>query len=531
MKKLVSLFLAALLLITGTAALAETPGFHAEGMPIVDEPISLKVLTMRWSDMGDSFADNAFLVNLEQETNVHIDWQIVSSNDWFDQKAIILAGGESVLPDVVVGNQTFNNQDYMRNTEYFVPLEDLIEQYMPNLTKAFEEMPALKARCTYPDGHIWSLPARMPKRPAVNQLPVINMKWLDNLGLEVPNTLDELEAVLIAFKEQDANGNGDPNDEIPITAIWKSGDPTAAGQGIDFWVPFGINENLGYMINEDGSASFVFATEQYKAGLKWLHKLYEEGVIDQEVFTQDQPIRDAKCDDPEVSRVGFVYAWSPEALFKRWAKEYAAITPLIGPDGRRYANGDKNGVGAISGDQLAITTVCKYPEVVLRWADQFYTGEASIQNFWGALGEVTCDNGDGTYSLNSPPDGVSSDAWYWDRSLRDFGPKYSSLEFDSKIILDPNEGDGFKVALDGDNAQYVLDRYPDVMFTAEELDELVFLKTDIFSLVNTKRAKWITEGGIDKEWDDYVSKLYELGLEDMDQFYQNAYAKYLESLK
>ena len=37
----------------------------------------------------------------------------------------------------------------------------------------------------------------------------INQTWLDNLGLEVPTNMDELEEVLIAFKEGDPNGNGD----------------------------------------------------------------------------------------------------------------------------------------------------------------------------------------------------------------------------------------------------------------------------------------------------------------------------------
>ena len=235
MKKLVSLLLAVAMLLACASALAEIPeGFHAEGMPIVDEPITISVLTMRWGSMGDSFKTNPFLVNLEKESNVKVNWQIVSSNDWADnQKPVMLAGGESALPEVVLGFQTFSESDIINNVEYFLPLEDLIEQYMPNLTKAFEEMPALKAISTSADGHIYSLPSRMPKRPVACNVPVINVKWLENLGLEVPTTIDELENVLRAFKEQDANGNGDPNDEIPFTGI---------GLGMDFLTPFGMTD-------------------------------------------------------------------------------------------------------------------------------------------------------------------------------------------------------------------------------------------------------------------------------------------------
>ena len=67
MKKLVSLLLAAAMLLACASALAEIPeGFHAEGMPIVDEPITINVLTMRWGSMGDSFKTNPFLVNPER---------------------------------------------------------------------------------------------------------------------------------------------------------------------------------------------------------------------------------------------------------------------------------------------------------------------------------------------------------------------------------------------------------------------------------------------------------------------------------
>lgn len=522
MKKITSLFLSLLLILSCSAALAEAPGFHAEGLPIVDEPVSFSVLTMRWGDMGDSFTTNPFLVNLEKEANVKVEWRVVSSNDWGDQKPILLAGGESVLPDAVLGFQTFSESDIISNVEYFLPLEDLIDQYMPNLKKAFEEMPALKAISTSADGHIYSLPSRMPKRPVACNVPVINMQWLKNLNLEVPTTIDELEQVLTAFKEQDANGNGDPNDEIPFTGI---------GLGMDFLTPFGMTDmyGIGYLVSEDGTVQYAYTSEAYKEGIKWAHKLYQAGLIDQETFTQDQTIRDAKCDDPEISRVGFGYAWSYDAIFRRWMSEYAVIEPLAGPDGVKYQQGDVNGLYSVKSNQLSITTACQYPEVVLRWADQFYTGEASIQNFWGGLGEVITANADGTYTLNNPPEGISADSWYWDRSLRDFGPKYSSLEFDTKIILDPTQGDGLKVAMDENTAQYVGPCFPELKYTAEEYNEISFLQADINSYVNTMRAKWVTEGGIDEEWDAYVAQLQAMGLEDMNAIYFSAYARYQEA--
>ena len=62
---------------------------------------------------------------------------------------------------------------------------------------------------TNPDGHIYSLPKKLPMRPIVGNQLFINKKWLDNLGLKMPETYDDLVTVLQAFKDKDANGNGD----------------------------------------------------------------------------------------------------------------------------------------------------------------------------------------------------------------------------------------------------------------------------------------------------------------------------------
>ena len=218
---------------------------------------------------------------------------------------------------------------------------------------------------------------------------------------------------------------------------------------------------------------------------------------------------------------------APEVAVARMKFGKSTRTVSLGPDGQRYQQGDLNGLYSLKSNQLSITTVCKHPEVVLRWADQFYTGEASIQNFWGGLGEVTTANADGTYTLNNPPEGTSADAWYWDRSLRDFGPKYCSVEFDKKIILDPTEGDGLKVAMDAETAQYVRPCFPELKYTADEYNELSFLQADIDTYVDTTRARWVAEGGIDEEWDAYVEQLKTMGLEDMNKIYEGAYARYL----
>lgn len=503
---------------TKTEAPAESGGFHETGMPIVDEPVKLTVLTTRWGNMGDSFKDNEFLTQLAKDSNVEIEWQVQSLNDWSEQKGILLASGE--LPDIIFGFQTFNDADIINNLDYFLPLDDLIDQYMPNYKAALEAMPELKKVTTFPDGKMYSFGKNLPKRPVSCNQPIINKKWLDNLGLSVPTTVDELYTVLKAFKDQDANGNGDPNDEIPISG--------AKGVSMDLLNPFGITDINGYkmMVNTDGSLTYYPTSAQYKEGIKWLNKLYSEGIIDQEAFTQDDSMLSAKRQDPNVARVGLEYAWTPDSNFGIWSSEYEVIAPITGPDGKAYTGGDPNGVSSIMRNEAMITSFCKNPEVAARWIDQFYTGEASIQNFWGGIGTVITKNADGTYELNNPPEGTSADAWYWDSSLRDFGPKFVSKDFQDKIKLSPTSGDGLKVELSKLGESTITTPYPSVMFTNEENEERPTLTADIDKYVESMRAQWITEGGIDEGWDAYVEQLNAMGLERLIQIYTDAYARY-----
>lgn len=494
----------------------ETEGsFNQEGLPIVDEPITLDVLTVRWGNMGDTFLQNQWLKDLEQETNVKINWQVMSSNDWGEQKSIMLASGS--LPDIIFGDIVFTDSDIVNNLSYFRPLDDYIDQYMPNLKAALKETPEMKRMSTFPDGKMYSLPARLPSRPQSSNQPIINKTWLDKLGLDIPENTEELYNVFKAFKEQDPNGNG-KTDEIPVSG--------SGNISMDLLNPFGITDLYGNsMMVIDNEPVYYPVTENYKEAIKWAHKLYAEGLIDQEIFTQDQTMSTAKHQNPDAALIGFTNQWVPDAVFGTWKDQYLAIPTIAGPDGKRYQVGEPQGM-SLRRNELLITTSNKYPEVSARWADQFYTNEASIQNFWGAIGTVIQKNDDGTFKLMNPPEGTSADAWYWDQSVRDFGPKYVSPSFEKNIILDETTGDGLKLVIDKLGSEYVTTPFPNVMYSAEEFQELPTLTTDIDGFVGTTRAKWISEGNIDQEWDAYIKKLNDMGLERLLEIRKDAYKRY-----
>ena len=398
--------------------------------------------------------------------------------------------------------------DIMNNLEMFRPLDDLVNQYMPKYRAAMEAIPALRSIATYPDGKMYSMSKNLPARPIVGNQPIINKTWLDNLGLGIPSTIDEFVAVLRAFRDRDANGNGNPNDEFPISF---SGERIPSG----LLEPFGITDSNNTQMSIIDERIFHWpSSPEYRDGIRWVRQLWVEELIDRESFTQSSTMLTGKHQNPEAPLVGVAWAWTTlSGTFGQWGFQNIAIPPLAGPVGRRYASGDPSGFLSIMRNEALITIFCSMPEVAARYLDEYYDSEASIQNFWGPIGLAITKNSDGTYSLNSPPAGMSASDMYWGNSLRDFGPKFIEPGFNDRLILDPTSGDGLKLVIAKMAEPYVMEPFPGIIYSPREMEELSALTVDLNSLINQTQARWVTQGGIENEWDNYIRQLNVIGLQ------------------
>lgn len=515
MKKTISLLLAVLMLVSMLAACGNG---SASGETEANTPDNVfEVATVRWSDWGEAY-HTGFPDQAAAEVGITIEWDTILNADWGDRKAVMIAGGD--LPDAFMGSICFSESDIMTNEGTFIALDEYIDEYMPNFKAILESDPTMKALATASDGHIYGLPSKRPCRPTIANQMFINKTWLDNLGLEMPTTYEEFVDVLKAFKEGDANGNGDPSDEIPYGG-------GMADIVMFFCLPFGTTigaDGTYSMTVKDGEPVYIPTSEEYKAGLAWMHECYEAGLIDPEIFTQDTSMRDAKLMG-EISRVGVAPGWTPDSTFGPNSDEYVALPALIGPDGNQYISADPEHWN-YARYEFVITADCDDPGTLLSWVDKFYTEEASIQNFYGSFGVGTEQNADGTYTVLEPNDGNSADTFAWINSLRDFGPKYVPDGFNDKVTYAGANGDAIKLELDEQMKQYATEAYPNVSFTQDQLNTLATLFADIGAYVATSQAKWVTEGGIEEEWDDYIATLERMGLNDFLTIMQDAYDTY-----
>ena len=366
---------------------ADASGDSGETADGVEE---FTIATVRWTDAWpNEFMNEGIMKELEEKHNIKINWQVYYNSDWTEQKSLLLASGD--LPDAFFGSICLTETDVAQNKDYFVELTEGIEKNMPNLTAIFEKEPELKAAAQNRDGEIYSLVKKLPLRPKVANAMYINKEWLDNLGLSMPTTYEELADVLKAFKEQDADGDGDPNNEIPYTNAG-----SLSGDLSNLLAPFGtiVSRTGNFMqIDASGNPAFVPITDHYKEAVKWAHELYASGCLDQEYFTQDSSMASAKRMAEGGSQTGLVFAWTADAEMGENAGQFELCEAVAGPDGNRYVESDPTFLD-IANRELIITTQCKNPDKLLQWADDFYTDLVSLQTYYGSIPDQIADKGD-----------------------------------------------------------------------------------------------------------------------------------------
>lgn len=538
LSKLTALLLALLMALSltacgggGESSATEDSGSSTTSEAETATSSSFEIATVRWTDAWPTdFLETGVMKEIEEKTGVDITWQVYYNGDWAEQKSLLLASGD--LPDAFWGSISLTDTDVNQNKSLFVELTDLIAENMPNLNRVFETDPSMKAIITDRNGEIYSLPKKLPLRPQVNDVMYINQTWLDALDLEMPDTYEDLEAVLEAFVTQDPNGNGE-NDEFGYSAQQGLG-----GDLRHLMAPFGTmvcrdNGTAGtnfMALDDNGEPIFMPIQENYKEAVKWVNGLYQKGLLDPECFTQDSSMVTAKTQDPSGSLSGIVFGWTADAQVGVNAKDYVPVPALAGPDGNRYAEHNPEFLD-VSRNELIITTSCEDPATLLKWADEYYTDEASLQTFYGSISDGKIQaNDDGTYEVLVPDDGSSLDTSAWSFSMRDFGPKYMNEEFYDKVTLPADQGDGIKLGEDPINEEYIVTTFPVCAYTEEQTQRLASLTTNIYDYCESQYSHWVVDGGIDEEWDAYLQQLDAMGLQEFISIQVDAYNAYQESL-
>ena len=501
--------------------------------PLTDEKVTFRLLNTQEPEVTD-FVDNRFTEWLEAQTNVHIDWQLVPGEEAASRLNLMLTAGD--IPEIIFGIVTPSQLALYGAQGLFLPLNDLLEENAPNLMKIFEVYPQARTALTAPDGNIYAmLVLEDCYHCTMSQKLWIYRPWLDALGLEMPQTTDELEQVLLALKEQGPNGNGEA-DEIPLST---SMSPDAWNGTLDmfFMNSFTFNPGPPWLVLEEGQVTPVYTKPEWREGLKYLHRLYDQGLIDPQSFTQDLDGLQRLGNNPEQVILGaspggwwgnFV-SMEPEPG-ARWT-DYVTVPPLEGPQGVRYAAW----IPTTGTPGAVITSACKDPALAVRWIDSLYGQEATLRQYrgvpgedwrWAEEGELDVEGRQAVWKLLNASVEPGNHSW------AGTAPMYVSDYLFSTIAVDPDTADfNFEALLHSETktnyepyqqpAEMVL---PPLTLTEEQATAIADPEATITQFVNQMFTAFVRgESDIDAEWEQYLATLEGMGLADYVRIYQEAY--------
>ena len=407
----------------------------------------------------------------------------------------------------------------------FIPMNDLIDQYAPNIKKFLDENAEIKKAMTAPDGNIYML-NYVPDGDA-GRAYFIRQDWLDKLGLKVPETFEELEQVLYAFRDGDPNGNGQ-KDEIPyfndkfeemirLANLWG-----ARVYGYDSYT-----ERV--CLDDSGKLYHAWVAPEFKEALKGMAKWYEEGLIDPEVFTRKaNTARQTLLTKDNTG--GMTHEWIASTTAYNENEELLKAVPdfkltamlPVNNNGKGYEEHQRS---LVKPDGWAISSASKNPEAAIRFMDWFYSEEGRRAINFGIEGE--------SYTM------VDGKPVFTDETLKSGGVNvHLQKNFGAQLPIGYEQDFAYEAQWTNEEGLRAYDLYtgnqvytepytPVLNMTPEETEIYDKYLTGLNTYQNEAVSAFITgKQDVDAGWDAYVQKCKELGVDELVGVYQTAYERY-----
>ena len=498
----------------------------------LEKPVTLKYYIAANSAMTatmESYAEVEFFKELEKQTNVHIEWIHNTSNENF---ALMIASGD--LPDLInwkLGDAA-GGALALLDDEVILDLTELMPKYAPNYYAWMQANPEENKAWKLDDGREYqfvNFNADWDNMEIINFSilgPQIRKDWLDKVGMEMPTTTDELYEVLKAFKEQDVNGNGDPNDEIPM--VIAGGDEKGLSERLySLAGSFGTTNDFNL---QEGQVVYGPVTDNYRKFLTYMNKLYTEGLIN-----TDFAVNKDAFDLIPTGKGGFamnsmgsgVVATHDLLKSKNPEYDYVSVPWLIGPDGHQSLtiNGLSNPRGT------AITTACENPEIAMAWLDYAYSYAGSLATTFGIEGE--------SYEFVDDEPTIKDEikkndnGWSEEQCIARWclGPiNYPNARHDH-FYEQINLNEDYKVDIQTNWQKAKRDIIlPPLVLNSEEQEIYSSIMSDVSTYVSESSLKFIVgDMDLETQWDEYVANVEKMNMKEALACKAAAYERYMSN--
>jgi len=461
--------------------------------------------------------NNEWPVELEAArlTNIHLN-NVASMATTKSEEAFNLLIASGDLPDIVGGSAIRDNVNRYGPEGAFLPMNELIDKYAPNIKAFFDKNPDIRSSILASDNNIYYIPYLPDGKYGRGYF--VRTDWLKKLNLETPTTLEELHDVLVAFRDNDPNGNG-KKDEVPIfmrhweelirmVTLW-DGRMSGSDQFHDFYV-------------KEGKLSHGYSEEAYRVGIRNLAKWYKEGLIDKEVFTRGSRSRDYLLSN---NLGGMTHDWfASTAGYNDSLKgkvpgfEFRAMAPPAGITGKRV---EEHRRAKVKVEGWAMSFTNENPIETIKYFDFFFSEEGRRLANFGVEGQ-TYDMIDGKPTFKKEileaDKALNTQMWEMGAQVpRGFHQDYAyELQWSNKFAL---EG----VAL-YDQGDYLVEPFLGVSLNEKEKEVFDKNWATIRDYMLEMQQAWILGShDVDKDWDAYQSQIERMGYSKVVKVMQSAY--------
>lgn len=484
----------------------ETSSDSASIFPL-DETVTF-TMYYSWSphfvELGyDSPNDFTFFSTLEEMTNVHIDFTTIGA-DVFEENFLLMMATQDYTDIYFNCTSTYNGGiSKAIDDEAWLDLSDYIAEYAPNYTALMESDAEFK-RANYTDEGAIGEFMQYYLNSFNNGGNLVRQDWLDELGLDVPETYDDWYEVLSAFTTA-----YDLTDSIVQTV------PTSG-----YWSYI----EDGYVV-KDGQVVNAYADEELAmAWLETAKKWYDAGLLTIDAVISnytDSEMRE-KVLNSEVGifsiDVDQVDTYAEQSVDEDY--EVTAIgKPVVNAGDVPYdASQSEYGHG------FTISTACENVELAVQWMDYWYTEEVELLANYGVEGYSFEYDEDGVPHFTSlvleDEDGLNFALFKY---AVDWGP--TVLDWDRKLdSYTEFQQNALEVWCNND-ASMGLPTY--MSYTTDESSELAQYETDIQTLIDETIPKLITGSMSLDDYDTFVDNLNSCGLQEVLEIKQAAYERYM----
>lgn len=459
------------------------------------------------------FADQMFDKKMEELTNVHVEWQAAA--DWGRQPLeLLVASGD--IPALVAGwfDISADLSDFgMKGA--FAPLNDLIAAN-PYLSTLLQKNPKIRGQITAADGNIYVLPAIVEKPRQIEFGYWVRKDWLDEAGLDVPDTVDEWYEVMKAFRARGDEVH--PYSLAPEWIIWLYG----VGH---------VNRTYGTSFYHDkGEVKFGPLQPQWREALQFIAKLYEEQIIPSdylEILGEPQGIDRVMADG--IAGTGVAGNWEIAFVEKNAPDvEIIGMPAPAGPYGHREMLANWYDIIPLTGTSIGSTS--DQQELAARYYDLYYSDSGSALYFWGVYGDTYIEE-DGKRKFtekvtNDPEMGVWE--YQWSVISPNWLGGYYSTGDDYIEAQTPMTRAAQLLWID--QVQQTI-QLPTLFYTEDEKDILNSVVPDLNTLVGENTAKFIDGSqNLEADYEATIDDINSLPMDDITAIYQAAYERFLDAV-